>query len=92
MNFCNYGGRMVSILSSYDKVPEGYRKVYIRMRSIERSELQSLIQEMDRPSLARLKEVLREKVNMLYVINQRENTSEISYGHECRKFRQDIST
>ena len=39
-----YGGRMVSILSSYDEVPEGYRKVYIRMRSIERSELKNLIQ------------------------------------------------
>ena len=36
----SYGGRMVSILSSYDEVPEGYRKVYIRMRSIERSKLQ----------------------------------------------------
>ena len=32
-----FGGRMVSILTSYDEVPEGYRKVYIRMRSIERS-------------------------------------------------------
>jgi acetoin utilization protein AcuB len=43
----NYGGRMVSILSSYDDVPEGYRKVYIRMRSIERSQLQNLIQELE---------------------------------------------
>jgi len=42
-----FGGRLVSILSSYDQVPEGYRKVYIRMRSIERSELQKLIQELE---------------------------------------------
>ena len=42
-----YGGRMVSILSSYDEVPEGYRKVYIRMRSIERTELQKLIQQLE---------------------------------------------
>jgi len=42
-----YGGRMVSILSSYDQVPQYYRNVYIRMRSIERSELQKLIQELE---------------------------------------------
>jgi acetoin utilization protein AcuB len=42
-----FGGRMVSILSSYDQVPEGYRKVYIRMRNIERSKLKSLIQEIE---------------------------------------------
>jgi len=28
-------------------VPEGYRKVYIRMRSIERTELQKLIQQLE---------------------------------------------
>ena len=43
----NFGGRMVSILTSYDQVPEGYRKVYIRMRNIERSKLQQLIQELE---------------------------------------------
>ena len=43
----NYGGRIVSILSSYDGVPKGYRKVYIRMRSIERSELQDLIHDLE---------------------------------------------
>ncbi|MDH3885608.1 MAG: CBS and ACT domain-containing protein, partial [Desulfobacterales bacterium] len=37
-----FGGRMVSILTSYDDVPNGYRKVYIRMHSIERSQLQKL--------------------------------------------------
>ncbi|MGB5488927.1 MAG: hypothetical protein WBN06_16165, partial [Lysobacterales bacterium] len=42
-----FGGRMVSILTSYDEVPEGYRKVYIRMLSIERSELKNLIQELE---------------------------------------------
>jgi len=56
-----YGGRMVSILSSYDDVAEGYRKVYIRMRSIERSELQKLIKD------------LRTKATMLYVVDHREN-------------------
>ena len=45
--FRMYGGRMVSILSSYDQVPEGYRKVYIRMRCIERSDLNKLIERLE---------------------------------------------
>jgi acetoin utilization protein AcuB len=60
-----YGGRMVSILSSYDEVPEGYRKVYIRMRSIERSELQNLKQELE------------SKAGMLYMVDHAENNREI---------------
>ncbi len=60
-----HGGRMVSILTSYDDVPEGYRKVYIRMRSIERSRLQTL------------KNKLSEKAALLYVIHHKENIREI---------------
>ena len=41
----SYGKRIVSILSSYDEVTAGYRKVYIRMRSIERPQLQNLIKD-----------------------------------------------
>jgi acetoin utilization protein AcuB len=60
-----FGGRMVSILTSYDEVPEGYRKVYIRMRSIERSELQSLKQELE------------SKAGLLYMVDHTENFREI---------------
>jgi acetoin utilization protein AcuB len=60
-----YGGRMVSILSSYDGVPEGYRKVYVRMRSIERARLQMLIQD------------LSTKSTLLYMVDHRENKREI---------------
>jgi acetoin utilization protein AcuB len=60
-----YGGRMVSILSSYDNVPEGYRKVYIRMRSIERSRLQMLIED------------LSTKATLLYIVDRRENKRDI---------------
>ena len=60
-----YGGRMVSILSSYDNVPEGYRKVYIRMRSIERARLQMLIQD------------LRTRATLLYMVDHTENNREI---------------
>ena len=61
----SFGGRMVSILSSYDEVPEGYRKVYIRMRSIERSELKKLIQELE------------SKAGLLYMVDHTENIREI---------------
>ena len=60
-----FRGRMVSILTSYDDVPDGYRKVYIRMHSIERSKLQ------------KLKDKLSERASMLYMIDQRENNREI---------------
>ena len=59
-----FGGQMVSILSSYDKVPEGFRMVYIRMRHI------------DRHRLASLQERLMEKAALLYMIDQRENRRE----------------
>jgi len=59
-----FGGQMVSILSSYDKVPEGFRMVYIRMRYI------------DRERLASLKKKLMEKATLLYMIDQRENRRE----------------
>jgi len=56
---------MVSILTSYDDVPDEYRKVYIRMHSIER------------PRLQKLKDKLSEKASMLYMIDQQENNREI---------------
>jgi acetoin utilization protein AcuB len=63
-----YGGRMVSILTSYDGVADGYRNVFIRMHSVERSELQSL------------KDKLSEKATLLYMIDQRQNKREIFSG------------
>jgi acetoin utilization protein AcuB len=60
-----FGGRMVSILSSYDRVPEGYRKIYIRMHSIERHRLQNLIAE------------LKAKADLLYMVDNEENVREI---------------
>jgi acetoin utilization protein AcuB len=60
-----YGGRMVSILSSYDNVPEGHRKVYIRMQGIERSRI------------AALKEELKKTATLLYMVDHRENKREI---------------
>jgi acetoin utilization protein AcuB len=60
-----YGGRMVSILTSYDDVPAGYRKVYIRMHSI------------DREKIKELNDALSEKAILLYRIDHRENDRKI---------------
>ena len=55
-----YGGRMASILTSYDMAPEGYRRMYIRMYGI------------DRFKLNKLKESLKEKATLLYMVDRRE--------------------
>jgi acetoin utilization protein AcuB len=51
------GGRMVSIFSSYEDVPKEYRKVYIRMHGT------------DGPKLDVLENELRQKANLMYVVN-----------------------
>jgi acetoin utilization protein AcuB len=55
-----YGGRMASILTSYDMAPEGYRRVYIRMYGI------------DRFKINKLKEAIGERASLLYLIDRRE--------------------
>jgi acetoin utilization protein AcuB len=55
-----YGGRMASILTSYDMASEGYRRVYIRMYGI------------DRFKINKLKEAIGEKATLLYLIDRRE--------------------
>jgi acetoin utilization protein AcuB len=60
----NFGGQIVSILSSYDKMPEGFRMVYMRMRHIDRSRLEDLLQE------------LKEKAELQYIVDHRENRRE----------------
>ncbi|MDZ7697978.1 MAG: CBS and ACT domain-containing protein [Deltaproteobacteria bacterium] len=56
-----YGGRMVSILTTYEHVPKGFRKVFIRMYGIERGRLPELQKEMG------------EKATLLYMVDHREN-------------------
>lgn len=60
-----YGGRMTCILSSYEGMAAGTRKVYIRMYSIERSGLTKLVEN------------LREMAKMLYMVDHRENDRKI---------------
>ncbi|MCA1960718.1 MAG: CBS and ACT domain-containing protein [Desulfomonile sp.] len=41
-----YGGRLVSILSSFERAPSGYRHVYVRAYNIDRSTLPDLIADL----------------------------------------------
>lgn len=61
------GGRIASILSSYDRAPAGYRHVYIRAY------------DLDRATIEELKDTLRKKAKMLYTVDHRENRREIYF-------------
>ena len=63
----SYDARLVSILSSYETAPPGFRNVYIRAFNIDREKLGSL------------KEELKKRFNMLYVVDHRQNLREIYY-------------
>jgi acetoin utilization protein AcuB len=60
-----YGGRIISILTSYDRVPEGYRKVYIRTFNVDRQKLAALTEKLNAIAVP------------LYVVDHRENTRKI---------------
>lgn len=63
----SFGARLVSILTSYEKAPEGYRFVYIRVFNV------------DRDTLPALKEKLVGVSKLLYIVDHRENIREIYY-------------
>jgi acetoin utilization protein AcuB len=56
----DYGGRISSILSTRERAGRGNRRLYIR------------VFEIDQPSLQILKEVLREKATLLYIVDYNE--------------------
>ena len=60
-----YGGRIASILSSFDNVPEGYLNFYFRIYQIDRQKLPSLLDK------------IREKGTLLYMVDHRENKRDI---------------
>ncbi len=57
----NYDGRLASILSSYDNIEEGLRKVYIR------------VYDLDRHNLGKLLDDFRSTAEILYYVDHREN-------------------
>ena len=54
-----YGGRIVSLLTSYENVPTGYRNIYVRVYQIDRNMLTTIQAE------------LKEKASLLYMIDKR---------------------
>jgi len=60
-----HGGRLLSILSSYDRAPEGYRNLYVRTFALNRK------------NLPELKERLAGHAKLFYMIDHRENKREI---------------
>jgi acetoin utilization protein AcuB len=68
----SYGGRMMSILTSYQQVTKGYRKVYIRMHTIDRNKLNELINE------------LQNQTTVLYTIDHREGRR-VFFGQDAKE-------
>lgn len=62
-----YGAKLASILTSYERVPKGYRNIYLR------------IHDIDRELLPTLERQLREKATLLYVVDHRDNKRRIYY-------------
>jgi acetoin utilization protein AcuB len=62
------GGRIASIMSSYDRVREGWRNVFIRVYEINRQTLPQLIKD------------LQNQATMLYMVDHKENKRQIFPG------------
>jgi acetoin utilization protein AcuB len=60
-----HGGRLASILTSYERVPKGYRNLYVRMYDI------------NRPTFENLLSALKGKCKLLYMVDHREGKREI---------------
>lgn len=61
----DYGGRISSILSTHERADKGNRRLYIRVFDI------------DQPSLQHLKEVIRKKATLLYIVDHNGKTREM---------------
>ncbi|MBU0698161.1 MAG: CBS and ACT domain-containing protein [Pseudomonadota bacterium] len=59
-----YGGRLVSVLTSYDMAPAGFRRVYIRMYGIDRFKIHEL------------QESIAQKANLLYMVDHKDKGRE----------------
>jgi acetoin utilization protein AcuB len=60
-----HGGRIVSILSSCDRAPQGFRHVYIRAYEVDREQMDVLLKELQAAG------------RLLYLVDHRENRREI---------------
>ena len=56
-----FGGRMASILSTYERAPEGYRNVYLRFYGVSRDRIDDMLK------------ILKGKAKLRYMVDHREN-------------------
>ena len=63
------GGRMASILSTYERAPDGYRNVYLRFTHISRDRIDELIA------------IMKEKAKLRYMVDHRENKRVLFDNH-----------
>jgi acetoin utilization protein AcuB len=59
------GGKMASIMTSYKRCPEGYRRVYFRIYKIDREKTEHLLEQIGRVA------------QLLYMVDHRENRRRI---------------
>jgi acetoin utilization protein AcuB len=64
-----FGGRMASILSTYERAPDGYRNVYLRIYDISRDRIDDMLQ------------ILKNKANIRYLVDHRENRRTLFDNH-----------
>jgi acetoin utilization protein AcuB len=64
-----FGGRMASILSTYERAPAGYRNVYLRFYEVSRDRIDDMLK------------ILKEKAKLRYMVDHRENRRTIFENH-----------
>lgn len=64
----SHGGRIASLLSSYERAPEGYKNVFVRAYQIDRDKIELIKEGLGKASK-----------KLLYVIDHRENKREIFF-------------
>jgi acetoin utilization protein AcuB len=63
-----YGGRMVSLLTSHEKAPPGYRNVCIRAYGIDRKILPQLLEDLEK------------KATLLHLVDHRDGLRDVRYS------------
>lgn len=61
------GGRLVSIVTVHIRAPKGYRRVHIRVRGLDRSKLEEMLEQ------------LKEVSTLLYLVDHRLNTRKLYF-------------
>jgi acetoin utilization protein AcuB len=65
----DFGGRMASILSTYERAPSGYRNVYLRFYGVSRDRIDDMLK------------ILKDKAKLRYMVDHRENRRTIFDNH-----------